>query len=527
MTKKVFLRLLWILLPALGLAGVLSALNGGTWWIGWLAYSLLLVCGLSALAALWRWAGAGRTLGLMLFLAVLLRLGLGLANSYILPAYGYQNSRVNQAGYAFQDAYNRDTQAWELAHRPEPVWTAFDKSYKNTDQYGGMLALSTLIYRYLSPDTHRAWLIILVSALTAAVGVAFAWKAVFSTWGRSMAVIVGWILVLYPASVLLGSSQMREPFLITFITVLFWGIVDWQSTHRRQAWAWMAGSLVGMLLVQPGIAVIALLGMGGWAWLRSRDRRIPWRPILIILAVMVAALILLGLGQARGDFTGASPLTVLTNWLPATAKWDAYVLSRSSSWIRTVFQDLPGPLHIPFTTGYGITQPLLPAALFDPAVWPWRSISILLSLGWYSLVPFLAASLLAVWKVPEKGERRAWIWLWAITWIWILLSSFRAGGDQWDNPRYRVMLLLWQAILAAKAFLWWRETHNPWMVRLLAVEGVFLVFFSIWYSSRYGNWADQPLHVFTILAAILVASGLILVGGWIQDFLKKRGAGRA
>jgi hypothetical protein len=243
--------------------------------------------------------------------------------------------------------------------------------------------------------------------------------------------------------------------------------------------------------------------------------------------VLVAALILLGLGQARGDFAGASPLTVLTNWLPATAKWDAYVLSRSSSWIRTVFQDLPGPLHIPFTTGYGITQPLLPAALFDPAVWPWRTISILLSLGWYCLVPFLAASLLAVWKVPEKGERRAWIWLWGITWIWILLSSFRAGGDQWDNPRYRVMLLLWQAILAAKAFLWWQETHNPWMVRLLAVEGVFLVFFGVWYSSRYGNWANQPLHVFIILAAILVVSGLILVGGWIQDLLRKRGAGRA
>jgi hypothetical protein len=527
MAKKPFLQsFFWILPLSLGLGALLSALNAGSWWIGWLAYALILLCGFSGLAALWRWAGAGRTLGLMLVLTAALRLGLGVAISFVMPAYGYPDSRVNQAGYAFQDAYNRDTQAWELAHRPDPIWKAFDKT-SSTDQYGGLLALSTLVYRYLSPDAHRSWLIILVGALTAAAGVALAWKAIRQTWGRSMAGIAAWILVLFPESILLGSSQMREPFLITFVAMLFWGIVDWQSSHRGQAWAWMAGSLAGMLLVSPGVAVLALIGLGGWAWLRSRERRISWLPILVVLAVLGAGLTLLGFGLARGALSGASPYALLVNWLPVTAKWDAYVLAKNSSWIKQVFEELPQPLHFPFITGYGVTQPLLPATLFDPAVWPWRIITVLLALGWYGLLPFLAAGLLAAWKVPEKNERRAWIWLWAITWAWIFISAIRAGGDQWDNPRYRAMILLWQAILAAKAFLWWRETHNPWMVRLLAVEAVFLVSFGFWYSSRYGSWASRPVHIFTILAAILVISGLILAGGWIQDLLRKRRANRA
>ena len=74
---KAFLRdLRWILPTSLGLGALLSALDGGTWWIGWLSYSFLLLLGLSILTSLWRWSGAGRTLGLMLLLALLLRLGL-------------------------------------------------------------------------------------------------------------------------------------------------------------------------------------------------------------------------------------------------------------------------------------------------------------------------------------------------------------------------------------------------------------------------------------------------------------------
>lgn len=525
MATKTFLRdLIWIAPSSLGLGALLSALDRGTWWIGWLAYSLLLLLGLSALAALWRWAcaeqgrstGAGRTLAWMLILALLLRLGMGIALTYILPVAGYPTD-VQQSGYVFKDAFTRDTQAWDLARSIQPIWTAFDKSY-STDQYGGLLALSALMYRTLSPDAHRPWLIILLSALTAALGIALTWKATRQLWGESVAAPAAWIMALYPESVLQGSSQMREPFLITFVAMTFWGTVDWQFNHNRRAWPWLAGGLAGLLLFSPGVAIFAILVLAGWIWLRGEHRRLSWHVVLIGAGVLLVALLLLWVGLARGSFAGASPTEVVTHWLQTSTKWDIYLLERSSGWVQEIFRHTDARLHLPFVIGYGLAQPVLPAAIFDITAWPWQVIGILRAIGWYALLPLLIISLMAIWKTPPKNERTAWFWLWMMAWIWIILSSIRAGGDQWDNPRYRAIFLLWQAALASQAWTWWRASKNPWPVRILAVELLSLAFFTEWYASRYITSIGLKIMPFGVMiATIVITSGLILVGSWAWD----------
>jgi len=526
---KAFLHdLRWIIPASLGLSALLSALDDGAWWIGWLSYSFLLLLGLSALAALWhaacpggqarersRSGAAPRTLAWMLLLAFLLRLGLGIALIYVLPIAGYPTD-VQKAGYVFKDAFNRDTQAWDLARSTRPIWAAFDKSY-STDQYGGLLALSALTYRYLSPDIHRPWLVILLSALTATVGVALTWKAMRQLWGESLAVPAAWIMALYPESVLLGSSQMREPFLITFVAMTFWGVVDWQQNHNRRAWPWLAGGLAGLLLFSPGVAVFTILALGGWIWLRGEHRRLSWRVILIGGGALLVALLLLWVGLARGSFAGVSPVEVVVRWLQTSAKWDIYLLERSSGWVQEIFRQTDVRLHLPFIIGYGLFQPVLPAAIFDVTVWPWQAIGILRAIGWYSMLPFLFISLIAIWKIPVKNERTAWFWLWLLTWAWIVISAIRAGGDQWDNPRYRAILLLWQAALASKAWTWWQESKTPWPVRILLVEGVFLVFFTHWYISRNIPINLERMSFSFMVEAITIISGLILVGGWAWD----------
>jgi hypothetical protein len=179
---------------------------------------------------------------------------------------------------------------------------------------------------------------------------------------------------------------------------------------------------------------------------------------------------------------------------------------------------------MPFMVGYGVAQPVLPAALADPTAWPWKVISIFRALGWYLLIPFLIGSLISIRKLPDHSERRAWIWLWVIIWVWIVVSSYRAGGDQWDNPRYRAIFLLWQALLAGYAWEWWRTTHDLWQGRVLAVEGVFLMIFGYWYAARYTNWRAGQVHIFVIIALIVIISSIILVGGWILDRHRARHA---
>jgi hypothetical protein len=145
-------------------------------------------------------------------------------------------------------------------------------------------------------------------------------------------------------------------------------------------------------------------------------------------------------------------------------------------------------------------------------------IGILRAIGWYALLPLLLISLMAIWKTPPKNERTAWFWLWMMAWIWIILSSIRAGGDQWDNPRYRAIFLLWQAALASQAWTWWRASKNPWPVRILAVELLSLAFFTEWYASRYITSIGLKIMPFGVMiATIVIINGLILVGGWIWD----------
>ncbi len=150
-----------------------------------------------------------------------------------------------------------------------------------------------------------------------------------------------------------------------------------------------------------------------------------------------------------------------------------------------------------------------------------RLIGILRGLGWYALLPFLLYCLRPIWKTADKRARMAWFWLWLAVWFWIILASARAGGDQWDNPRYRVILLMFQAALAAYSLLWARQTRDRWLGRVLAVEGVFLVLFGYWYIARYTNWRAGQVHIFIVIAAIVIVSLLILVGGWVWDRRRK------
>jgi hypothetical protein len=286
----------WCVPVGLVTAAFLALLSGGVWWTGWLAYSALLVPGLWALAALWRRAGSGRQLGVVMAVALILRLACGVGLTLLLPSFGNDNPEQN-AGYLFYDAFRRDTQAWDLANSDSPITKAFDGRKFTSDQYGGMLASSALVYRYLSADVHRQILVIVLGALVAVMAIPLIWRAGAEMKGGGLALGAAWIVAVYPESVLQGSSQMREPFLIAFTAFMLWGFIAIRRTHLPSGWIWLGGGLLGLILFSPGMALANLVILGGWMLVEGSRRKGSWL-LAAGLGALLADVLVLGVAVA-------------------------------------------------------------------------------------------------------------------------------------------------------------------------------------------------------------------------------------
>ena len=528
---------LFKILPyALVLGGVLSAIQSGNWiWLlGFLAFSFLFLLSFTIFQFSYRWANAGRTLGLIIALAFALRLIVGITLFLALPIYGHEDVDDN-AGFVFTDAHRRDDQAWDLATSDRPILVAFTDRFAY-DQYGGLLAFSAFTYRYFSPDVHRPLMLVLISAFIGALGVPFLWKGVSQVFGEKVAWASAWIFALYPESILLGASSMREPYLLTFSAMAFYGFVN--SGVQEQAPAkpdsllsdykvvprvLLGIGLIGMLLISPAIALATLLIFAGWMFFTSERGNISWRTILTFGIIFTVGLLFLSASLNRsGEFDATSPFHVINEWLRLAIKWDAYQLERESGWVQKIFDEGPTWIRLPFVAIYGLLQPVLPATVIHPTKLIWTIIGFLRGLGWYAIIPLLILSFGAAAGSSSSKIRNLILWLALFSWTWILLASLRGGGDLWDNPRYRTLLFLWQAILAGYVWVWWRETGNLWLARIVGMEVVFVLIFAQWYGSRYYHLGGQ-LPFAVMVALILGLWGLIIGVGWWQDRTKAGG----
>jgi len=192
------------------------------------------------------------------------------------------------------------------------------------------------------------------------------------------------------------------------------------------------------------------------------------------------------------------------------------VTIRTSNRVQLHLGALPDWLHFPFVLIYGIFQPVLPAAIAAPAPWIWRGLGIFRALGWYTLLPLLAYALISVWRLKASKKKR---WLTVIVlliWLWVIIASARAGGDQWDNPRYRTIFLPWMGIVAGWAITFAKTMKDRWLTRCVIVEGIFLAFFTNWYLSRY-NPSIPRLEFYASVGLIIVLSLVVILTGLYRD----------
>jgi hypothetical protein len=505
-----------ILIALILLGGaVLATLDGdGQWLRGWFAYVLLLGIGVSALAGAHRLVNADRAAMGAAAAAFLVRLVAGILLTSLLPAFGYPDNPVHQAGYVFYDAYQRDRAAWDLADSDTSLGTAFQGEYAS-DQYGGMLALSAAIYRSLSPDLHRPELILILTATFGALAVLFGWRATQDWFGDSTARPTAWILALYPETVLLGSSQMREVVIIAGVALAFYGLTDLQDGQIRR-WRWLALAVLLLFFISPPAALTTLVFIFG-LWALAPDRTSSWRQFGVFGGVLILGMVVvIVIFSQYPSLQRAGPWRVLLEWFQYNFEFQSHQLERASGWIQKLFDETGQALEPLIVLVYGVARPVLPAALVVPGNGVMRVIGILRSAGWYALAPLL---LYSFWLAlhPRRYPRGAQIlWLSIGIWTSILVAALIAGGDQWDNPRYRTWLIVWAALLGAWG--WWqaRKQQDPWLGRILIIEGLFILLFTEWYISRYYKWFER-LNFWVMVGTIVGFSGLVLLLGWWRD----------
>jgi 4-amino-4-deoxy-L-arabinose transferase-like glycosyltransferase len=533
-SKKVFS---FMGMAVLGLGATMAVLDGKSSWIGgWLGYAIIL--GIAALAILgtWKMVEGDRSVGVAAITAFSIRLILGIFFMMVLPAAGYQDNPASQLGYLYKDAFIRDQQAWSLAASENPLLDAFSGTYSG-DQYGGLLWLSALVYRYLGFGDHRPWLVILLTAMVSGMGVLWLWKAArewlggedqpprpLGKWEVSsfIPITAAWILALYPESVFLGAAHMREPFVIACIALALYSLTQVQKKPR----SWWVGFVLAVAVLfffqLPASLAVIVVSVG--LLLLAYGRRLSWKTALFITAILGLGVILVVWNwQNLPSLAYSNPLNIFTTWLQNNFGFQSYLAERQSGMVQKLMQGAGKQWSLPIILVYGFAQPVLPATIVDPAAPFWRIFNILRSLGWYILAFLLIYHLVAVFSPETQPQRTNRIWLSLVVFAWILIAAANAGGDMWDNPRYRVMFLPYQALLAAFS-LWWAFSHkSPWLWRWLAVEVVFVLAFLEWYISRLFP-AIPHLSIWIMIGLTLAACGLILAGGWLVDLKKKNQA---
>jgi len=486
---------------------------------GWGSVFICMILGAGILLAGWlllKSENPPAWLGALLVGAAVLRLAFGAVWIVALPVWGH-GTPAEQAGYVMGDAFARDQAAWKLANSNKPLWDAFQNN-RTVDQYGGMLFLSALIYRYLGAGFQQPLLIVIFAAAFSALAVLFTWAFTRRAWGEKIAWLAAWLMAFYPEAILLGSSQMREAFIMTLTIASFYGLLRYQHDRSRAGLAWILAPLLLYLPFSPPFAAFMLATLVLTALLTasplskglSHDRRL-W----LVLGVLVI-LVLAGLWLVLKQFTPQgmnNPLVMLSWWLRKSAKLQAYLSQHASGWMQAIFKNTPLWTHLPLLLAYGIVQPFLAAAITVGShsfIWPF--INFFRSIGWtFLLVILIYAPILALRRNNKMGQAIS-----LVVWLSMLVAAFRGGSDLWDNPRYRAAFAGLQVALVAWTLIEQRRSHDHWMRRALFAAVAIVVWFVPWYLQRYYSIGWPITDFFRTLGLGIASAVLLVIWDWAR-----------
>jgi hypothetical protein len=294
---------------------------------------------------------------------------------------------------------------------------------------------------------------------------------------------------------------MREPILLGISACLFW-IINKQEINIWRRLMLFALISIFLLMISLKIGIFIIFSIFVWMLIQPNIKKNKFfNSKLIIIPIILFVFIALYFSY---------------NWIIEAGKWDAILLERNSGFVQYIVSIIGDRYRLLFASLYGLFQPVLPAALIEPSKLFWGILNSFRALGWYLLMPVLIYGFVYIFRERQKDKKLEYLFLWLLSIFWIFLSSIRAGGDMWDNPRYRLSFLLFIAYIVGVAFYHGWKSKDHWLARFYIAELVFVMFFLHWYISRYtGRFGNLPFFSMVIILSILF--GLILITGIIKE----------
>ena len=329
--------------------------------------------------------------------------------------------------------------------------------------------------------------------------------------------ITAWIMFLYPEGVLIGSSQMREAFMMSLAGISLYGLLLYSQDRKLSGIGVVVGALLTSLPISTLFTVILLGVLISIVLVLDRGRILQnWKLWIVFGILLIVGLgVIWILGERLYPEGASNPLDLISHWLVFAARWEQRTTAISSGWFAKILNRSPEWSHFWLILGYGTVQPFLPAAVIATGNWTWRIVAIWRAVGWTVLLVLLLYALVRAAKKIRINYIPFGISL--IVWLIVMIAAYRGGGDQWDNPRYRVSFIVLQASLAG--WVWNRQKQNPdpWLKRILV--GVCLVFawFVPWYLRRYSSFFTwNVVDLFKTLGLGFATAVLYWIWDWAR-----------
>jgi hypothetical protein len=505
------------------------ALGGNPWWyadVFWPNFLVFLIPSFLALGLVevcnrfllpgpvgdfprkWSWWALGMRVAFLIIVPLAMQL------------WGYPSDK-NRIGLVETDALNATSKAWNAAQSNQPVLETWTQG--SGDNTGGITVMGVILFRLFSSDQERALLLGLLAAAVSALTVIPTFRLANELFSERTARVAAVIVAVYPEAVMLGALDVQQGYLALVLGVellALAGLILWKKTEPgklgapRPVIAAVAFvlSLVAMFLLSYEFFILSIFCGALFAvWLADPRRRVG-RILWIAGGLGVLVLIVMHILSLRDVIPSDSDyLYSQYHYLYGLAwsEYDKIAATGGGDLFQSVLATMDRTVAFLLAALYGLLQPVLPAAIGhrnQTAVGGsfWQALGIYRSLGWYLALPLLFYGTLK--SVRGLFSRKPELMLAVIFWAIAFIGSYRAFGDQWDNPRYRFFAFVPMALLAAWAWVQWREKRDAWFLRIAIPFAVAVIGLTVWYLLR--DYAGVQFPVVASLG-VLVALGVL------------------